>query len=409
LRAEIVSVGTELLLGQIVNTHASFLGRELAELGIDLHRIVTVGDNLERAAAVLREARERAELTVATGGLGPTQDDLTAQALAKAWGLPLEEHPGARSMVETFFRRRGRQVPAANRQQYLLPRGAEALPNPHGTAPGVWLEAGGRLAVLLPGPPGELVPMFREQVAPRLAGRGGAVIRSRVLHVLAMGEPRVEEALDGLLGGGNPTLAPLVSGGAVHLRLTAKAPDQAAAAALLAPLEAAVRQRLGPRVWGADEETLEEVLGRRLRGRGLSLALGESCTGGLVAHRLTQVPGSSEYLLLSVVAYAVAAKERLLGVDGSLVRREGVVSAAVAVRMAQGARQAVGADIGLGVTGYAGPAGGPEGPAGLVFGALADAAGVVTRRWEFPGLRVQVKERAAQELLTLLYRRLEGF
>lgn len=406
LVGEIVAVGTELLLGQILNSNARYLSEVLARLGIDVYHQSVVGDNRARAAAVLRQALGRSDLVVTSGGLGPTEDDLTREAVADALGLGLEENPEARAVVESYFERRGRAAPAANRRQWTLPAGARALPNPNGSAPGFVVEKDGRLVVCLPGPPGELQPMVEAHVIPLLAahpGRGGRVILSRVLHLGGIGEAAAERRVAHLLAGTNPTVAPYAHPGQVDLRLTAKAATESEARALLAPVEAEIRARLGRHVFGADDETLESVVGDLLRRRGLTLALAESCTGGLVAGRITRIAGSSDYFLLGAVTYANAAKERILGVPSETLRRHGAVSRETALAMAEGARRAAGASVAVSITGIAGPAGGtPEKPVGTVYFGLAAAEGRWWRRGAFLGDRETIRRWSAQEALYFL-------
>ncbi len=404
---EIVAVGTELLLGQILNTNARYLAQALARLGIDIYYQTVVGDNRERLAGVLSRALARSDVVITCGGLGPTADDLTREAVADALGLPLIEDEAARQVVESYFRRRGLDLaPAGNRRQWLLPAGARALRNEHGSAPGFILEAGGKVVISLPGPPGELRPMFEEQVLPYLSalpGRDGTVIVSRVLHLCGIGEAAAEELVRDLAEGSNPTLAPYAHPGQVDLRLTAKARSEEEARRLLAPLEEEVRRRLGEHVFGADEETLEAVVGALLRARGLRLALAESCTGGLVAERITRVPGSSDYFVFGAVTYANEAKERVLGVPAETLRRWGAVSRQTALAMAEGARALMDADVAVAITGIAGPTGGtPEKPVGTVYFGLSAREGSWWRKGSFTGDRETIRRWSAQEALTLL-------
>lgn len=403
---EIVAVGTELLLGQILNTNARYLAEALAGLGIDVYYQTVVGDNRGRLAGVLGQALGRSDLVVTCGGLGPTADDLTREAVADALGVPLVEDEAARRVVEAYFRRRGLALPEGNRRQWLLPAGARALENARGSAPGFVVEAAGKVVVSLPGPPAELQPMFEEQVLPfleALPGRGGTVILSRVLHLCGIGEAAAEERVSDLMAGRNPTLAPYAHPGQVDLRLTAKAGSREAARALLAPLEEEVRRRLGEHVFGADGETLEGVVGELLRARGLTLALAESCTGGMVGERITRVSGSSDYFLFGAVTYANEAKERVLGVPAGTLRRWGAVSRQTAVAMAEGARRAIGADVAVSVTGIAGPTGGtPEKPVGTVYFGLSAREGSWWRRGAYTGDRQTIRRWSTQEALAFL-------
>lgn len=410
MRAEIVSIGTELLLGQIDDTDASYLSRRLAALGVAVYRRTTVGDNPQRAEAALREAVAGAPIVIATGGLGPTGDDVTRAAAARALGVELVEDPQAVAWLEAFFAARGRGLDAANRRQALAPQGALPLFNSAGTAPGVWWEGGDRLLILLPGPPRELKAVWESEVEPKLGDRSGQVILSRVLRVAGLPEAEVDTRLADLMAAENPTLAPLAGSGQVALRLTARAPGRDQACALLAPLEAEVLARLGPHVYGAGEETLAHAAGRALAGSALTLATAESCTGGLLGAAITAVPGSSAYYRGGVVAYDNSVKQHVLGVPAGLIHREGAVSEAVALAMAAGVRSSLAADIGLAVTGIAGPDGGtPAKPVGLVWLALADTGGATAWPRLYAGDRDQVRERSVADLLFTLYRRLKGF
>ncbi|TDA65825.1 MAG: competence/damage-inducible protein A [Clostridia bacterium] len=410
MRAEVIFSGTELLLGQILNTNAQVLLQDLAAAGIEVYRQVTVGDNLKRLTEAIREASQRADLVLVGGGLGPTDDDLSREALAGAVGLPLEEDPVAMENATRFFKKRGMAIPPGNYKQGLIPRGGLALENALGTAPGVLLEYGGKIYALLPGPPREFAHVLKERLLPYLRGREGEVsqvLRSRVLRLAGIGESAAEELVRDLLSRKNPTLAPLAQTAEVHLRLTSRAGTEEEAAGLIAELEEELRQRLGKYIYGTDAEQLEDRIGAEMAGRGLTLAVAESCTGGLVSHRITNVPGSSRYFHLGVVAYANEAKIRLLGVDSHVLATCGAVSAEVAGAMATGAREAGAANVGLGVTGIAGPEGGsPEKPVGLVFTALDFAGEVQVRRDFYEGGRETIKERAAQGALLMLWRKL---
>lgn len=413
MEAEIISVGTELLLGQIANTDAQYLGERLAELGIDLHRVTTVGDNAARLRSALEAAWERADLIILTGGLGPTQDDLTKETVAEFLGLELVLDEAALEHIRCFFARTGRTMPPANAKQALIPAGGEALPNEYGTAPGVWVEKDGRIVVILPGPPFELKPMFENTVAGKLRQRLAGerkVIKSRVLKLYGIGESHAEELVRDLIATQtNPTLAPYAKETEIQFRLTAKAGSEEEAEAMLARLEEKVRERLGRYIFARDAETMPEVVGRLLSTRGESLAVAESCTGGLVADWITNVPGSSAYFLGGVVAYSNALKEKLLGVPGSILQEEGPVSSAVAEAMARGVRALAGADYGAAVTGLAGPDGGtPEKPVGLVFVAAANGQKTVSERYEWRGSRLVIKRRAAQATLNLVRKLILG-
>jgi|CZCB01.1.fsa_nt_gi nicotinamide-nucleotide amidase len=408
MRAEIVCIGTELLLGEIVDTNAAFLARQLAELGIDLYYKSTVGDNLERIVETLERAWQRSDLLLLSGGLGPTQDDLTRFALAQLIGEELTLNEEALAQVEGYFARRQRLMPEINRQQALLPPSARPLPNPRGTAPGIWLEKDGKYIVALPGVPLELKMLMTGEVLPRLRqllGQDHPGLITRVLKTTGIGESALEERITDLLEvRDGVTIAPYVKHGEIHLRLAVKAATRQEGLARMAPLEAALRERLATYIYGADEERLEDGVGRLLLEQGLTLGLAESCTGGLLGHRITEVPGSSAYFMLGIVAYSNEAKKKLLGVEEETLRCHGAVSPETAEAMAKGLRRRYGVDLGLATTGIAGPGGGtPEKPVGLVYTALAAPGGVQVLCHHFPWDRTENKLATAQAGLTMLW------
>lgn len=405
MTVEIVSIGTELLLGQIVDTNAAWLSARLAEVGVGVYRRTTVGDNLPRIVAALREALERADGVITIGGLGPTDDDLTREALASVLGEPLVLDEGEAARLREFFAARGRTTNERQLRQALRPASAQPIPNPNGTAPGLYAEWNGKLIFALPGPPNEFQPMATDAVLPRLAGRtGGRVIRSRVLRLCGIGESDAEAQLSDLIHSENPTLAPLAKLGEVHFRITARADSPDAAEQMIAQMEYAVRERLGAFIFGVDETTLEQAVVQSLIEAGQSLAVAESCTGGLLGHRITSVSGSSEVFLGGVISYSNALKEALLGVPRSVLETHGAVSEPTARAMAEGVRQRLGSWWGVGVTGIAGPSGGtPEKPVGLVYIGVSDPTATVVRSQVFPGDRATVKYRATQYALWLLY------
>jgi nicotinamide-nucleotide amidase len=368
MRAEIISVGTELLLGQIIDTNAAYLAQQLAELGLDVYFKQTVGDNTARVRGAVRLALSRADVVLITGGLGPTEDDLTVESVAEELGRRLERRDEIAERIRQFFELRGRVPPETVYKQALIPSGARPIPNTRGTAPGVHIEHDGRELFLMPGVPFEMYGMMEDYVIPRLRERtGGLVIRSRVIRVTGEGESAVEARIKDLIGGNSPTIAPYAKLGEVHLRVTAKGAPEDVSRQLDAG-EWKLRERLGDLIYGTNDETLEGVVGRLLADRSATLAVAESCTGGLIAKRLTDVPGSSAYFLEGVVAYSNDAKRDLLGVPSSVIEERGAVSAEVAEAMAQGIRERARSTFGLSVTGVAGPAGGTEAkPVGLVF------------------------------------------
>lgn len=406
-----VSIGTELLLGQVVDTNAAYLARKLSEVGYDAYFRQTVGDNHRRAVQAVALALERADVVLISGGLGPTEDDVTREVVAAVVGAPLEESPEALDQVEAYFRRARREMLPVQRRQALVPRGARIIPNPVGSAPGFAWEGHQRAVVALPGVPAELRAMTETWVVPYLRelarSRGErAVVFSRVLRFAGIGEAALEQRLVDLLHGrANPTLATYAGTGEVSLRITARAADEPAARALVEPVERAVLERVGEFCYGFDGDTLESVVVQLLGRRAWKLAVAESCTGGLVGDRLTNVPGVSAYLLEDVVAYSNDAKVRRLGVDPHLIADHGAVSEACALAMAEGVRRTAGADVGLAVTGIAGPGGGSaEKPVGLVYVAAAWPGGARAERHHFAGDRWQVKQRAAVAALWLLRR-----
>ena len=411
--AEILSVGTELLLGNIVNSDARDLSRELAAMGINVHHHSVVGDNPERLKAAVALAKSRADILITTGGLGPTCDDLTKQVLADAFGLKLVFHPECAEGIRSFFARSGREMTENNLQQAWLPEGCTVLDNEWGTAPGCAFEREGCHVVMLPGPPRECLPMFREKAAPWLMKLSEGVIHSRTLRIFGMGESRVESLLrDRMNELTNPTLAPYAKEGEVELRITAKAASQEEAKALIAPVEEEVTALLGELVYGADVDSLEQVVLALLKEKGLTMGTAESCTGGLIAKRITDLPGSSSAFRGGVVSYTNGVKAGVLGVSPTLLEEHGAVSAPVAKAMAEGARQALGCDLAVSATGVAGPDSDERGnPVGLVYVALAAEEGCWVKELNLSGpkdRRDRVRTMAASSCLDLARRYLTG-
>jgi len=406
VRAEIISVGTELLLGQIVDTNAAYLSKILPEYGVDLHYRATVGDNESRLADALRFALKRSDIVFTIGGLGPTADDLTKETVAKVMGDEMMMHEESAALLRKFFAARGIEMPETNLKQALMPRRGRVLPNPMGTAPGAVFEGDGKAVILLPGPPREFIPMVNAQVVPYLkerVGEGAGIIRSRVLRIAGMGESTVAEMVSDLLEGSNPTVAPLASPGEVHLRITAKADTVADAVEMIDEMDRKITAILGEHIFGRDDETLEQIVVKKLIERGLTLALAESCTGGLIGNRITDVSGSSATLLAGIISYSNQAKKDILGVDEQLLDKYGAVSEQVAKAMAEGARKVTGADVALSVTGIAGPTGGTETkPVGLVYIALSSDNGTVAHEHRFSGSRFDIKLRSSQTALDML-------
>ncbi|MFO7247763.1 MAG: competence/damage-inducible protein A [Bacillota bacterium] len=408
MNAEIVAVGTELLLGQICNTNAQFLSRKLAEWGVDVYVHTAVGDNAARLRACLEIASRRADIVILTGGLGPTPDDLTKETVAAFLGLPLEVHGPSLARIEAFFRQRGLLMTENNRKQALVLKGATVLPNETGLAPGMAVQAEGKLYVLLPGPPRELVPMVERHLRPVLEAFApmGAVVHSEVLRFFGIGEAALAEQIADLLDAQtNPTVAPLVEDGEVTLRLTAKAPSREEARALIGPVKAAILARIGRYYYGSDDDRLPVVVVRRLADRGLRLAVAESCTGGRIAELITGVPGASRVFAGGIVAYTLEAKRNLVGVSGETLAAYGTISPACAREMAAGVRRALQADVGLAVTGVAGPDPAEGKPVGEVHLGLALPDGTVqTERLQLAGDREAIRLRAAKHALFWLWR-----
>lgn len=414
MRAELVAVGDELLYGDVVNGNAAWLGHQLADHGVAVRSSVVVGDDVGAIADAVTGGLRRAEVVVLTGGLGPTQDDLTREGLAAAAGVPLRRDAFLEAQLRRRFRELRRDVPDMNYRQADLPEGAAPLPNERGTAPGVRLEIGAGVAYALPGVPHEMHAMFTGLVLPDLLRRAGrlAVVVHRVLRTAGMWESAVAQALapevERLRPLGNPSIAFLASGGQTRVRITARAATRDEAEALIAPVEAFARGALGPGLYGVDGDSLEGVVHRLLRERGETVAVAESLSGGLLAGRLTELPGSSESFRGGVVAYATDLKERLLGVDGALLAARGAVSAETAAAMARGVRERLGATYGLSLTGVAGPDEQEGNPVGTVHVGLAGPSGALTRSVRLPGDRPLVRTYAVVGALDLLRRALSG-
>jgi nicotinamide-nucleotide amidase len=385
--AEILCVGTELLLGNIVNSNARWLAEQLASLGIPHHRQQVVGDHRERLIAAVQSASRRCRLLITTGGLGPTPDDLTTEAIAAAFDTPLQERPEVWVDIQAKSANRGRLPSPELRRQALLPVGATLLPNPTGTAPGmIWSPRPGFTVLTFPGVPSEMKAMWRATAAAwlRQSGLAEGVFASRILRFWGVDESSLARQVEDLLAQTNPTVAPYAGAGEVTLRLTAAAPDQAAAEALLDPLEAEVRARTGSSCFGGDGDSLASVVLAGLRQRGQSLAVAESCTGGGLGAALAAVPGASDVFLGGVIAYANAVKTQLLGVPAELLREHGAVSDPVARAMAEGVQRLTGSTWALAVSGIAGPGGGSaEKPVGLVHLALAGPRGCTSEGVRF--------------------------
>ncbi len=407
--AEILCVGTELLLGDIVNTNAAFLSRRLAAMGIAVYHQTVVGDHPDRLRHALADAfeghgRPAADLIILSGGLGPTYDDLTKETVAAYFGREMELHEESLLRIRDFFVRTGREMRPNNEKQAMMPTGAVVFPNDYGTAPALAVGDGTHTAILLPGPPAELEPLFDEQVTPFLRLYTDGVLISRNIHIMGLGESEVEHRLhDLMLASDNPTLAPYCKAGEVRLRVTAKAEDEPTAAAMCDKLvEHIISTDIGPYVYGVDCANIETALIRTYTELSLTVATAESCTGGLIGERLTAVPGASQVYVGGCVTYTNDMKIHMLGVSPETIDAHTEVSAETACEMADGIRRVTGADVGLSTTGYAGPGGGTEeNPVGTVYIGVSTARKTQAFRLYYrQKSRAYVREAAASRVMT---------
>jgi nicotinamide-nucleotide amidase len=398
---EVLAIGTELLLGQIVNSNATRIGERLADAGIDHFQQTVVGDNENRIVDALAAACSRSDAVIITGGLGPTRDDLTREALARTAGVGLIFDEEQAERLRERWRLRGRDMPVSNLRQAERPEGSELIENPKGTAPGIRMRIGDVLVFALPGVPAEMIPMLDATVVPFLRGNDTSIVVSRLIRTWGESESAVGEKLGDLYDVSiNPSIAFLASSGEIKVRITAKASSHAEAVALIAPVEATVRERLGHLVFATDDETIEVVILRLLAERGWTLGTAESATGGLVAARITSTPGASRVFRGSIIAYATDLKESRLGVSTAAIDEHGVVSEEVGLAMAQGARNALAVDVALAVTGSAGPD--PQDrPVGTVVIAVATPDRTTVRTLHMPGDRERVRTFATTAALHL--------
>ena len=410
---ELLAVGTELLLGNIVNSDAQALSRELSALGLNVYYHSVVGDNPQRVRQAVELARSRADILITTGGLGPTCDDLTKQVVSEAYGRKLEFREDCAQSIREFFAHSQMPMTENNLQQAWLPEGCTVLRNRWGTAPGCAFRSGDNYVVMLHGPPRECIPMFREEAAPWLMELSEGIIRSRTLRVFGKGESEVESLLRSRMNElTNPTLAPYAKEGEVELRITAKAASAEEAEALMDPVEDEVRSLLGSLVYGTNVSSLEQVVLNLLRAQGKPLGTAETSTGGHIAKRITDLPGASSALVGGIVSYTNEVKMHALGVSPELLEQQGAVCADVAIAMAKGAQAALGCDLAVSATGVAGP--GPDdrgNPVGLVYVALADDDRTWVRKLELGGTlhrRDRIRTLAANHALDMVRRRLTG-
>ena len=412
MKAEIISIGTELTSGQNLDTNCQWLSKRLAEIGIAVGWHTTIADDLEDNIAAFRIAAARAGLVLATGGLGPTQDDLTREVLAKVAGVELIFHPESFEQIKEMFSRRRRRMTERNRVQALFPAGSEPIHNANGTAPGIWLQLGPCTIVAMPGVPTEMYAMFETLVKPRLLsmGLGGGVLVQRKINTFGLGESAIEEKLFDLTRRGHvPEIGITASDAVISLRIFARAPTTSEARTQIAPVEKSIRERLGDMVFGVDDEEMQDVVIRLLREKRQTLAVAEGVTGGLVARRLSRVPGASACFRGGIVAYDNALKREMLAVPQALLDEHGAVSAAVAEAMAIGCRTRFRTSLAVSTVGIAGPDGGtPEKPVGLVHVGLAWDGGDNSRNFNWGGTRSEVQSRTAKLALNMVRLHLLG-
>ncbi|TGY96945.1 competence/damage-inducible protein A [Petralouisia muris] len=405
MTVELICVGTELLLGNIVNTNAAFISEKCAMLGLSMYYQSVVGDNPGRLEHLLRMAKERSDVIILSGGLGPTQDDLTKETAAEVMGKTLVEDARAKNEIQEFLSKRGHDITENNWKQALVPEGCKVLYNANGTAPGIIMEDGDSRMILLPGPPNELIPMFEEQVYPYLHSLQPEIICSKMVKLCGIGESAAEtKILDLINEQKNPTVAPYAKTGEVHLRITAKAENEKKAFAMIEPVEEILKQRFGDCVFTDDPQvTLEMAVAELLKKHRLTVTTAESCTGGLLAGRLINVSGISKQLQEGYITYSNEAKEKLLGVSHATLETYGAVSPQTAAEMAEGGAKAAGADVCIAVTGIAGPEGGTkEKPVGLVYMGCCLRGKVYTEKNFYSGSRSKIREYSVASALTLL-------
>ncbi len=402
MKAEIFSIGTELLMGELTDTNGSWIAAQLPPLGIQLQWITIVGDNLDMISEAFARGMSRSDVMFTTGGLGPTQDDLTREAVAKAFGEAPVVQPEVVERLERYFEGRGMAMPAHNiKQAHLIPS-AEFIPNPNGTAPGWWAEKDGKIIVSMPGPPGEMHPMWENQIAPRLRELvDDEVTITRNVKTLGMSEAAIDEVMDEYFGQENPYLGIYSKADGIHLRIIARAASEGEARSMIQPVEAAIEERLGEYIWGYDDETPEQSVGQALSGKGLTLATMETCTGGFLANSITEVPQASQYFRGGVVAFSPRqAMEN--GVPAQVVEQYGLASEKAAAAMASAARERLEADYGIGIAGVSSPEGENGHPAGQIFIAIAGPDGVKELAMRVPPRRITIKRRGSNTALTEL-------
>ena len=407
MKGEIISIGTELLMGEITDTNSSFLASQQPPLGIQILWITQVGDDLEMLSGAIGRALDRSDIVLTTGGLGPTDDDLTREAIAHCLGEEMVVQEDALNHLKTYFLGRDMEMPQRNIKQATLISSAQIIPNKRGTAPGWWVEKNGKIIVAMPGPPGEMQPLWQEEVVPRLRQKvRGQIIVTRNIKTNGLSEGSVDETLSAFFGKENPYLGIYAKADGIHLRIIARAQNEEKAQELIQPVENGIVSLIRPNVWGYDDDTPEAVVGQLLTQKGLSLATMESCTGGLLSSTVTDVPGSSSYFRGGLVTYSIEAKTAA-GVSASLIEDYGAVSQQVADAMAEAARLQMKADIGIGVTGVAGPAEVEGKPVGTVYFSIALDESVKSFPARLPPRRALIKSRTVATALIELIRLLK--
>lgn len=405
MTVEIIAVGTEILLGNIVNTNAAYLAEKCAGLGLSCYHQDVVGDNEERLCETIKTALSRADILLLSGGLGPTQDDLTKEAAAKVMGKSLYLHEESKEAIRAFFEKRGLEITDNNWKQAMVPEGSIVVENPNGTAPGIIMAENGKHVILMPGPPNELVPMFESSIMPYLSKLQSCVIFSQTVKICGVGESKLETMIRDLIEKqSNPTIATYAKTGEVHLRVTARAEDEKEAKKLVKPMVKELKGRFGSSIYTTDDTvTLEKAVVDLLLANHLTICTVESCTGGLLAARLINVPGVSEVFKAGYITYSNKAKRRLLGVKKTLLIKHGAVSEQVAKEMARGAALASKADVTVSVTGIAGPGGGTEEkPVGLVYMGCSVCGRITVKKCQFSGSRGKIRENAVSAALSLM-------
>ncbi len=407
---ELISVGTEILLGNIVNTNSAYLSEKCALLGLSVYYQDVVGDNEGRMRDVIKTALDRSDVVILTGGLGPTEDDITKEVTADLMGMPLVEDSHSKKLIDKYLKEYEknnpqRRITKNNYKQAMVPKGAIVLDNHNGTAPGLILEKKGKTAILLPGPPNEMKPMFEEYIVPYLQKNQPEIIVSQMVKISGIGESQVAEEIQDLIESQtNPTIAPYAKTGEVHLRVTASAENEKAGRKLIKPVVKELKKRFGENVFATDEsKTLEEAVIDLLKEKNLKLSLAESLTGGMIAQRIVNVSGASEVFGYGFVTYSNKAKHKCLGVKKKTLKEQGAVSAKCAREMAKGACRASGADIGISVTGLAGPGGGTkETPVGTVFMGCCYKGKTIAKEFHFTGNRMRIREQTTAHALAML-------